>query len=214
MNVLVLAAHPDDETLGAGATIAKLADQGHSVKLLTFTDGEGARGPTEKNRNNKLDQVCEILGIADYSCGDFPDNQMDSVPLLEICKFIEKNVSEVPGLILTHHPECLNVDHSIVHRATLTVFRPQRGEAQDILGFYVPSSTDYNPNLTLRSNTYIDVSGYEDKKLKALEVYSEEMREFPHTRSYQNVANLMKVWGAEVGLLAAEKFYSARRILK
>jgi LmbE family N-acetylglucosaminyl deacetylase len=214
MNVLVLAAHPDDETLGAGATIAKLSDQGCNVKLLTFTDGEGARGPTAKNRNNKLDKVCEILGIREYECGSFPDNQMDAVPLLEICKFIEKNATETPDIILTHHPECLNIDHSLVHRAALTVFRPQRGEAQDILGFYVPSSTDYNPNLTLRSNTYIDVTGYEDVKIKALRVYDEEMRDFPHTRSYENVSNLMKVWGAEVGLSAAEKFYSARRILK
>ncbi len=213
MNILVLAAHPDDETLGAGATIAKLAEQGNNVKLLTFTDGEGARGQTEKNRNIKLDQVCEILGISEYACGNFPDNQMDSVPLLEVCKFIEKNVDKSPEMILTHHPECLNVDHSIVHRATLTVFRPQRGETQDILGFYVPSSTDYNPNLSLRSNTYIDVAGYEDTKIKALRVYEEEMRNFPHTRSYENVSNLMKVWGAEVGLLAAEKFYCARRIV-
>jgi len=214
MNILVLAAHPDDETLGAGATIAKLSAQGHNLKLLTFTDGEGARGPTEKNRNNKLDLVSEILGIDEYACGNFPDNQMDAVPLLEICKFIEKNVDFTPDMILTHHPECLNIDHSLVHRATLTVFRPQRGEAQDILGFYVPSSTDYNPNLTFKSNTYVDVTGYEEAKMKALQVYDEEMRDFPHTRSYQNISNLMKVWGAEVGLNAAEKFYSARRILK
>ena len=86
-------------------------------------------------------------------------------------------------MILTHHPECLNVDHSIVHRATLTVFRPQRGETQDILGFYVPSSTDYNPNLSLRSNTYIDVAGYEDTKIKALRVYEEEMRKWNENRN-------------------------------
>jgi LmbE family N-acetylglucosaminyl deacetylase len=114
-NVLILAAHPDDEVLGCGATIAKLADQGSAIQLLTFTDGEGARSNNNKyNRNHLLGQVSNILGIQKYGAGNFPDNAMDTISLLEICKFIENSISTQPDIILTHHPRCLNIDHSVV----------------------------------------------------------------------------------------------------
>jgi len=213
-NVLVLAAHPDDETLGCGATIARLADEGHNVHLLTFTDGEGARTTPAENRNNKLAKVCEILGATSYAYGNFPDNQLDSVPLLQLCQFIESGVGYAPDMIFTHHPDCLNVDHQLVYRATMTAFRPQTGQKQQILAYYVPSSTDYNPKSTFQGNVYYDVRDFKDKKIECLkECYDEEMRAFPHSRSYENINNLLKTWGAEVGLECAEKFELIRGII-
>ena len=98
-NILVLAAHPDDETLGCGATIARLSSEGNRVHLMTFTDGVSAREGTEfQNRNAKLEKVSEILGLNSYIAADFPDNQLDAVPLLEICKFMEKNIPFDPEL--------------------------------------------------------------------------------------------------------------------
>jgi LmbE family N-acetylglucosaminyl deacetylase len=212
-NVLVLAAHPDDETLGCGATIARLSNEGHNVQLLTFTNGVGARGEVG-DRNDVLGLVQNILGLNSYSYGSFPDNEMDSVSLLSICKFIESNVSVIPDFIFTHHNGCLNIDHQIVYRATMTVFRPQLGDNIQIYSYYVPSSTDYNPYNNFNGNVYFDVGEYKDIKLECLkQCYDEEMREYPHTRSYENVENLMKVWGAEVGLKYAEKFKLVREIL-
>ena len=115
-NILVLSAHPDDETIGCGGTIARLADEGCNVQLLTFTDGVGARNEFG-NRNNVLDNVKNLLGLSGYEFGNFPDNKMDSVPLLEICKFIENNISVVPDIVFTHHRNCLNIDHRIVYQA-------------------------------------------------------------------------------------------------
>ncbi len=213
-NILILAAHPDDETLGCGATISKLSQEGHNIQLLTFTDGVGSRRTNEKNRNPKLQQVSDILGIFKYSSGDFPDNAMDSITLLDICKFIESNVDYQPDIIFTHFIGDLNIDHQIVTRAALTVFRPQYGNKTKIYSYYVPSSTDYNPQTYFDANSYIEVSGIDVKnKIKALEIYDKEMREYPHTRSYQNVENLMKVWGSEVGLLYCEKFKLIREII-
>jgi LmbE family N-acetylglucosaminyl deacetylase len=212
-NILVLAAHPDDETLGCGATIARLSSEGNNVQLLTFTDGVGSRGETG-NRNNVLGLVQNTLGLSNYSYGSFPDNKMDSIPLLDICKFIEDNVTIKPDIIFTHHTNCLNIDHQIVYRATLTAFRPQLGDDIKIYSYYVPSSTDYNPNNNFNGNVYFDVSAYKDVKLNCLRgCYAEEMREYPHTRSYENIENLMKVWGSEVGLKYAEKFQLIREIL-
>ena len=214
-NVLVLAAHPDDETLGCGATISRLSSEGYDVHLLTFTDGVGARSIKRfGNRNDKLESVKNILGLKSYKSGNFPDNKMDSIPLLDVCKFIENNVDYDPDIIFTHHSGCLNVDHRIVYEATLTAFRPQFGKNIKIYSYYVPSSTDYNPTNNFIGNVYYNVVDYKDIKLKCLKkCYDEEMREYPHTRSYENIENLMKVWGSEVGLKYAEKFKLIREII-
>lgn len=212
MNVLVLAAHPDDETLGCGATVAMLAQKDYFIKLITFTDGVGARKTVAANRNEKLEMVSKILGISEYVCGSFPDNKMDVVPLLEVCKFIEDNVDFEPDIIFTHHPDCLNVDHSIVYRATITAFRPQAGKKIQIYSYFVPSSTDYNPMANFNGNVYYNVEKFVDKKMEALKIYDEEMREHPHSRSYKNIVNLMKTAGAEVGIEYAEKFQLIRSI--
>ena len=212
--ILVLAAHPDDETLGAGATIARLSSEGNYIKLITFTDGASSRGPTGLNRNDSLEEVSEILGINEYSVGDFPDNAMDSVELLEVCKFIESNVDFDPDIILTHHRNCLNVDHRVVFNAGLTVFRPQTGKEVTFLSFPIPSSTDYNPFSDFSPNVFYNVEGWVDLKLKALEVYDSEMRPYPHSRSYKNIMNSMKFYGSHVGLKYAECFEMIRRVIK
>lgn len=211
--ILILAAHPDDETLGCGATISKLSAQGSEIQLLTFTDGVSARDKIEKNRNFVLEKCSEILGIKHFKFGDFPDNQMDTVSLLSVIKFIEKNTLFDPDIIFTHHNDCLNIDHSIINKATMTAFRPQTGKKQQIYGYYVPSSTDYNPYSNFNGNVYHDVTGYEENKIICLrQCYDGEMKKFPHSRSYENIENLMKVWGSEVGVKYAEKFNLIRMV--
>jgi len=213
MKVLILSAHPDDETLGPGATIAKLAKSGAYIKLLTFTDGESARGRTVKNRNDRLENVCNKLGITEYTYANYPDNRLDIISLLDKCKYIEENVNFEPDLIFTHHPNCLNIDHQIVYQATITVFRPQTKKHQTILAYSIPSSTNYNPRNNFNGNVYYDVSDTFNIKIDCLkENYDSEMRPWPHSRSYQNIENIMKVTGAEIGVSYAEKFELIRDI--
>ena len=219
-NILVLAAHPDDETLGCGATIARLSKEGAHIKLLTFTDGVSSRNsPSTKNqplinRNIKLGEVCEKLGINDYVFANYPDNRLDIISLYDKVRYINSNVEFEPDLIFTHHPNCLNIDHKHVYEATITAFRPQHGYKCKILSYYVPSSTDFNPRNNFNGNVYYDVSTTYKTKLECLkECYNEEMRPYPHTRSHKNVENLMKVWGSEVGLKYAEKFELIRDII-
>ncbi len=212
--ILILAAHPDDETLGCGATIAKLSKQNHDIELITFTDGESGRDDYDgKDRNESLLKVSKILGIKNFKNGNFPDNKMDSVPLLEVCKFIEKEVKEIPDIIFTHHPGCLNIDHNIVYRAALTAFRPQNKKEIEINCFEIPSSTEWNPHNNFKCNLYIDVEDFIKKKIEALKVYDKEMRPYPHPRSYDAIINKMKSSGNEVGLNYAEKFQTVRRII-
>lgn len=212
--ILVLAAHPDDETLGCGGTIKKLSEEGHEIQLITFTDGVGSRNNNEVNRNPKLEQVSKILGIHKHSSGAFPDNAMDSVPLLEICKFIESNVDYTPDIVFTHFIGDLNIDHQLVTKAALSAFRPQRGNKMKIYSYYVHSSTDYNPTTYFDGKVYVELNEeHLHAKMDALKIYEAEMRPYPHSRSYQNVENLMRVWGSEMGLVYCEKFKLLREII-
>lgn len=214
MKILILAAHPDDETLGCGGVIRRLSNNKNNyIKLITFTDGEGSRSNDEENRNNLLEKVSNKLGIQDYIYGNFPDNKMDSIPLLDLCKFIEVNVDFTPDIIFTHHRNCNNIDHQLVYKATITAFRPQEGNNIRILSYFVPSSTDYNPFSNFLGNIYYNIEDTINIKLETLKIYDKEMREYPHTRSYENIKNLAKVWGSEVGLKYAEKFELVREIL-
>jgi LmbE family N-acetylglucosaminyl deacetylase len=206
-NVLILAAHPDDETLGAGATIKKLHNNGSNIHLITFTDGVSARPKKSESRTLQLSKVADLLGIDSYDVGDFPDNKMDVVPTLDVCKFIETSAPFEPDLIITHDISCLNVDHRKVNEATLTAFRPQWGKKQTILTYYIPSSTDYNFNSKFEGRVYVDVEEtYKDKLSCLSEVYFDELRPSPHSRSLENIDALMRTWGSEVGLGHAEKF--------
>ena len=214
-SVLVLAAHPDDETLGVGGTISRLKKEGYYVRLLTFTNGEGSRGTFFENRNLKLEEVSKALNIDSYHFADFPDNAMDSIPLLSLSKFIEEHKEINPDIIFTHNKDDLNIDHQLVYQATLTAFRPQCGKSQSIYSYYVPSATDFNPDNTFNGNNIyfkLDKSDL-DSKISALKIYDAEMRDYPHTRSYTNVKNLTKIWGSEVGASYAEKFKTVRQVI-
>ena len=212
--ILVLAAHPDDETLGCGATIAKFAnDKNNYIKLLTFTDGVGSREKKSKNRNLKLYRVSKILGIDSFEAGSFPDNRMDSVPLLDVCKFIENKIKFTPDVIFTHHPECLNIDHNIVYRATITAFRPQKKNSTEINCYTVPSSIEYNPLKKISYNIYYDVEKTYKKKISALKIYNNELRKYPHPRNIKSVINQLKTTGSEVGLKYSEKFHLIRKTI-
>ncbi len=213
-NVLILAAHPDDETLGCGGTISALSELQCNIQLITFTDGIRSRVNQKGNRNKKLEEVSNILGISKFTSGTFPDNAMDSISILEVAKFIENNVKQVPDIIFTHFIYDLNIDHQIVTKAALAAFRPQYGKAIKIYSYFVPSATDYNALHPFDGQMYFRLNDKNiNAKLTALKVYDEEMREYPHTRSYENVLNLCKVWGSEVGAKYCEKFKLLREVV-
>lgn len=208
--VLVVAAHADDEVLGCGGTIARLTAIGRRVHIMFMTDGISARqeGDSEA-RMQAAKEAAATLGAESPRFGDFPDNAMDSIPLLDVARAVESVVSEIkPSLVLTHHHGDLNVDHEIVNRAVLTACRPQPDFCvRTLLAFSVRSSTEWGvPKQGNRftPNVFIDIEHQIEAKTKALLAYEMELREFPHTRSLEAVQNEASVLGASVGLRAAE----------
>jgi len=221
-SVLVVAAHPDDEVLGCGATMARLAAQGRSVSVLILGAGVAARGAgsaSQARSREKLlaesEKANKILGVRKVYRADFPDNRFDSVALLEVVKVIEAVKAKAkPSLVLTHHAHDVNVDHQVAFRACLAAFRPQPGEAaRELRSFYVLSSTDWQaPSPAFAPNLFVDISSTLEKKIRALEAYKSEIRAYPHPRSSKGLRIEAQRTGLRVGLAAAEAFEVVRRI--
>jgi LmbE family N-acetylglucosaminyl deacetylase len=217
MKIMVIAAHPDDEVLGCGGAIAKHIKSGDQVKVVTLADGEGSRdGNTLENRNSSLDESCRALGVQENVAYNLRDNELDSYSLLEIVKIIEKEVSSfLPDIVYTHSSTDLNVDHQVCHKAVMTCCRGIEGKSvTKILAFEVPSSTEWQSSeiKSFVPNYFVDIENEFEQKIKALKCYDEEMRDFPHPRSYEYVECLSRVRGATVGLKKAEAFFLVRSI--
>lgn len=218
--VLVIAAHPDDEALGCGGTIKWHSSKGDTVSILFMADGVSSRdgsmdGLAERQAAGKA--AAKLMGAQEPKFLSFPDNKLDTVPLLDLAKAVEAYASAVkPTIVYVHHGGDLNVDHRLVHQAVLTAFRPFPGSTvRKIFAFETASSTEWSTTSigpTFLPDRYVDIGGLLDLKLELLRIYSKEMREFPHSRSEQAVRSLAIWRGASVGLPAAEAFSTVRCI--
>lgn len=212
--ILVVAAHPDDEVLGAGGTILKHARKGDAVYLLILGDGVTSRGSSKaaiKKRQDQAKRTAKILGIKEVFLENLPDNKFDSVPLLGIVKRVEKTLQAIkPDIIYTHFSDDLNIDHRITCMAVLTACRPQpKFFVKKVMAFEVLSSTEWQEKKkkSLFCPTYYnDISEFIEEKIKVLEVYQDELRAYPHPRSKQGVKILARYRGLEVGYKHAEAF--------
>ena len=218
-SIVVIAAHPDDEVLGCGATIAKHSANGDKVHVLILGEGMTSRPSKEKKDVITLRQSAQkandLLGVTSLTLHSFPDNRMDSLPLLEIVNVVESFIEKYsPSIIYTHFKDDLNVDHRLTHQAVVTACRPQPNFflMDTLLFFEVPSSTEWQVPTSFQPHWFIDISKTIDKKLHALTYYETEMRSWPHARSIKAIEHLARWRGATVGVEAAEAFILGRRI--
>jgi len=223
--VLIVAAHPDDEILGCGGTMARLIDMGAHLHVAFLADGVLSRevGQTEQRERIRLRRdasikACALLGVGSVSFGEFPDNQMDTVSTLSVARAIETLICKhQPDTVLTHHMGDLNIDHQKVAAGVTIACRPQKGHpVKTILSFEVPSSTEWQladyPHPFVPA-VYIDITEFTEMKAAALRAYQEEMRPWPHPRSFDGVLHLQSWRGATVGVEAAEAFALGRHII-
>ncbi len=226
MNILVVAAHPDDEVLGCGGAIARHVENGDQVHVLILAEGLTSRDDIRKRkrRQTELSELAQsakqanmLLGVKSLVLRSFPDNRMDSLDLLDIVKVIENIITEYQAqIVYTHHSGDVNIDHQIAHKAVVTACRPFPGQSiRRLLFFEVPSSTEWQATGLASSfcpNWYVDVSDTLENKLRALRLYSSEMRAWPHSRSLEAVEHLARWRGACIGVQAAEAFILGRNI--
>lgn len=217
MNVLVVAAHPDDEVLGCGGAMAKHIEAGDAVTVLILGRGLGARGDAAEKEYHSLEEQCRsalaALGVDQVELRDHPDNRFDTVPLLDIIRDIETIKSTCqPERVYTHARDDLNIDHRVTYDAVLAAFRPQPGEpCKSVLTFEVMSATHWRGD-SFSPSLYIDISSVADRKWAALACYSGEMREPPHARSIEGVKAQAQFRGAVIGRDLAEAFVPVRII--
>ena len=223
--ILVIAAHPDDEILGVGATAAKLIKSGHEVNALVLGEGISSRyakkTPKVKTEIKELQNItrkaCKIIGYKGVYFEGLPDNNFDSKNLLEVTKLIEKHVGKYkPEIIYTHHKGDLNIDHEITFRAVITACRPVSDySVKEINCFETLSSTEWNfgdRDNIFNPNVFVDIEKTIDLKLKALRLYKGETREFPHPRSLEAIKINASRWGSVVGKKFVEAFELIRKV--
>jgi len=219
--ILVVAAHPDDEILGCGATLARHAAAGDRVHVFILATGLTARGAVGKGALEALQaaarRAAQAVGAEAPDFAGFPDNRLDGMELLDIVKTIEAKVEALqPEIIYTHHGGDLNIDHRIACEAVATACRPLPGASmRAIYAFETLSSTEWavaSTHTAFRPNHFVDVNGHMAAKLAALEAYSSEMRPWPHARSVEAVQALAAFRGANVGCAAAEAFSVIREL--
>jgi len=214
-NILIIAAHPDDEVLGCGGTIAKLAAEGKQVEILILGEGaasrDGSSGDEVEKLQNDARKAAQVLGAAKIYFASLPDNRFDTVALLDIIKQIETVIAEVkPEVVFTQHGGDLNVDHQITFRAVMTAVRPMEGQSiRALYAYEVASSTEwafqrFEPGF--RPNYFVDIDGFLEQKILAMEAYGGEIRPAPHPRSPEVLQAMAVARGSTVGLNAAEAF--------
>jgi LmbE family N-acetylglucosaminyl deacetylase len=223
--IMVVAAHPDDEVLGCGGTIARLSDEGHDVYVTIMGEGVTSRshenGVHEKKEIELLHSSChragELIGAKDLFLLNLPDNCFDTLPLLEIVKKIENVFYRIkPNIIFTHHGGDLNIDHVIAHRATMTATRPiENCTVEDFYAFEIASSTEWSFQQfhpIFRPNVFFNIRETLDKKIEAMMCYASEVRSFPHPRSAEALRTNANRWGSVVGGECAEAFELIRSL--
>lgn len=223
MSYLIVVAHPDDEVLGAGATIHKLASEGNKVSVCIMCGRAAARTnrPEDDELLDDMNKCLEVLGVKKLLIGDFPNIKMNATPHLDLVQFIESAIKETDAsVIITHHPSDLNNDHvqtSVACQTAARLFQrnPDVMPLKELLFMEVPSSTEWALNasqMDFRPNTFIEVGKESlDMKIKALSCYRGVMRPYPHPRSEEAILGLAAYRGAMSGCNYAEAFECAMR---
>lgn len=226
--VLVVAAHPDDEILGVGATAARHVSEGDAVYAMILGEGQTSRGThredidremVEELHKNTLESA-KAIGFREVFFADFPDNRFDEVDLLDIVKAVEEKVRALkPQIIYTHYSGDLNVDHQYTARAVLTATRPIGDYCvEEIYAFETLSSSEWNFDHSVQSvfspNVFVDITDYYAQKEAAMKCYVSELCAFPHPRSLMGMDVLSKSRGMAAGMERAEAFMLIRRAVR
>ena len=219
MNVLVFAAHPDDEVLGMGGTIAVHTDRGDAVRVVCVTDGSSSQYPGDDEirarKNDEAQRAAKELGVETYVHLDLPDMRLDTVPHVELNRVVEAQIREFPpAVVYTAQPD-VNLDHRALFDSVAVATRPVPGQVVRRVLTYAPtSSTEWTPQPTnwFLPNWFVDITATLGRKLGAFAQFETETREHPHPRSERALRAHAEFYGAAIGAEYAEPFVLLRGI--
>jgi LmbE family N-acetylglucosaminyl deacetylase len=219
--VIVVAPHPDDETLGCGGAIIKHKEQGDEIYWLLVTamnENQGFSKTTLTTRREQIIKVAELYKFNGVYELNFPTTMLDRVPTGELISAMSDTFTKIkPNTVYLPYSGDIHSDHKVVFHAGLACTKWFRyPSVQRILAYETLSETDFCGDLDsngFRPNVYMDISNYLEKKLVIAAVYESEMAVFPFPRSEEAIRALAKVRGAACGCQAAEAFMLIKEII-
>jgi LmbE family N-acetylglucosaminyl deacetylase len=214
--VLIIAAHPDDEVLGCGGTAALHARAGDGVTAVIACEGESLRyGPGGVGQPEHMRGAAQLLGLKETRQLGFADQRLDTRSLVEIITPLEQVVRDVqPSIVYCQFGGDANRDHELLFRAALIATRPVEPYIEAVYAFDTASSTEWGYPRAFVPDTWIDISATLEQKLCAMACYESEVRPYPHPRSLEALRNRAHAWGNQCCLDAAEVFMTVRRSLR
>ncbi|MFN7926761.1 MAG: PIG-L deacetylase family protein [Blastocatellia bacterium] len=214
--VLVIAAHPDDELLGCGGTVALHTRAQDHVTSVIVCEGESLRyGQEGVGQRDDMLRAARTLGVTDVRALGFPDQRLETVTLTELITPLEKVVRDVrPHIVYCQHGGDINLDHQLLFKALLVATRPTEASIQTIYAFDTASSTEWAFPRTFVPDTWVDISATLEQKLEAMACYRSELRDYPHPRSLEGLRHRAAAWGNQCCLAAAEVFMTVRRVIR
>ena len=220
--ILIIAPHPDDEVLGCGGAIKKYTKNGDEVYLCIVTKAYTPDWSLKyiNNKEKEIISANKALGIKKTFFLDLPTVKLDTIPQKELNDLISGCIEKVkPEILYVPFIGDMNKDHRLVFEASLVASRPKpKSPIKKILCYEVLSETEWG---SVRAsgirdifcpNVYVDVSDTLEDKLRAMERYGSELKEYPHPRSLEGIRFLAQKRGSESGLNAAEAFVLTREI--
>ena len=210
MKVLIIAAHPDDEILGAGGTICKHVKNGDEVYICIVTKAYKPLWSEEymKTKIKEQKNVDKLLGIKKRYNLDFPTVKLNTISHGEINKRISEIVEEIkPDIVYTHYEYDLNYDHTLIFRACMVATRPPK--KIKLLCYETLSETEWN-NKAFQPDLWVDITPFVEKKIRAFKIYKSEVKSYPHPRSKEGIELLAKKRGTEASMKYAEGFMLVR----
>ena len=213
--VLVIAAHPDDEVLGCGGTIALHVKQGDEVWSVIVCEGESLRAINQTDGEIHHSEIAaQVLGVHNLQMLGLLDQKLDQYTLTDIITPIENIVKRFkPNIIYTQYGGDINRDHEILFKAVLVATRPTETYIEEIYAFDTASSTEWAYPRTFIPDTWIDITSTLEQKIEAMNAYKTELRDYPHPRSLLALRNKASAWGNQSCLEAAEVFMTIRRVI-
>lgn len=221
MKILVIAPHPDDETLGCGASLLKHKANGDSLSWLVATRGHEPQWSAEllARKETEIGRVAETYGFEDTFRLNLPTIKLDTISLGEIIVPIREAITAAkPDLVYVNHWGDVHSDHRVVFEATMSVLKPfYSGKlgVRKVLSYEVLSSTDAMPANAARAfvpNVFTDVSEFLERKLEIMALYESELQPSPLPRALDSLRALARFRGATIGVEYAEAFMLVREV--
>jgi LmbE family N-acetylglucosaminyl deacetylase len=213
-NVLVIAAHPDDEALGCGGVLKLHKQWGNRTCVLIAAGRSEMESGYGKSQSSLASAAAEVLGVDELKILGLPDQRLDTLPIVELTQKIEQVVSSwKPQIVYIHHAGDVNRDHYALAQASLVATRPVQRFVREVYAFETISSTEWGYPRTFVPDTWVDITSTLEFKLRAMECYGPELRPYPHPRSLEAIKYRAHAWGNQCSLEAAEVFMTVRKIV-